>query len=52
MENKAQYEFKRKAHIMKTVEKHHKKKLNEFKKRKIEFATAKEEELIRYFYTE
>ncbi|PGT15170.1 hypothetical protein [Bacillus cereus] len=51
-ENEAEYEFKRKAHIMKKVEKHHKKKLNEYKKQKIGFATAEEEELIRYFYTE
>ncbi|PEV50744.1 hypothetical protein COK37_21055 [Bacillus thuringiensis] len=37
---------------MKKVEKRHKKKINEYKKQKIGFATAEEEESIRYFYTE
>lgn len=51
-ENEADYIFKRKTNIMKKVEKHHKKKLKEYKQQKIGFATAEDEEMIRHFYTQ
>jgi hypothetical protein len=50
-EYEADYVLKRKANIMKKAEKRHKQKLKEYKQ-KIEFATAEDEEMIRYFYTQ
>ncbi|WP_257129251.1 hypothetical protein [Bacillus cereus] len=51
-QNKANYVLKRKANFMKKAEKRHKQKLKEYKEMKVGFATAEDEELIRYFYTQ
>lgn len=51
-ESEADYVLKRKANIMKKVEKRHKQKLKEYKEQKIEFTTEEEEEFIRIFYTQ
>ncbi|MDQ0202175.1 hypothetical protein [Neobacillus ginsengisoli] len=51
-QNEANYVLKRKANFMKKAEKRHKQKLKEYKEMKVGFATAEDEELIRYFYTQ
>ncbi|MBT2673495.1 hypothetical protein J7E95_22170 [Streptomyces sp. ISL-14] len=50
--NEANYVLKRKANFMKKAEKRHKQKLKEYKEMKVGFATAEDEEIIRYFYTQ
>ncbi|MGT8956985.1 hypothetical protein [Bacillus cereus] len=51
-QNEANYVLKRKANFMKKAEKRHKQKLKQYKEMKVGFATAEDEELIRYFYTQ
>ncbi|WP_226639866.1 hypothetical protein [Priestia flexa] len=51
-ESEADYLLKRRANIMKKIEKRHRQKLQEYKQQKINFSTEEEEKLIRLFYTQ